>query len=436
MAVIVLIVGFVGGFFTAVLSRNRALSSFEWAVQTIRNNYYEDISEEDILNLSLKEVAERLLDPYSEYYTKEEYEEVLSSNSGSRSGIGVSYSYVDADFGTGVYVVSVVGNSPAYQCGLRAGTFIFGASYLPENQTESQTVSFTSSTDFSSFVGARETGERFTLITDRGEFSLTKEDYTASYCFMSTNAKAWDCVYTDGELEIKETSNTEKVVSYLPDGAAYLSLSQFYGNAAEEMAQLIGRFNAEGCTSLILDLRNNGGGYVEVMQYISSLFTTNRPEASSVAMSAKFKDGSETVYKVKNFASSDCVLSADVQIYVLANNATASASEALIGVLVSCGAVDYCDIYLSEFSEEYLEFSGTAEKNCRTYGKGIMQSPFTNYLTGEVLKLTVAKIYWPNGNCIHDRGITVADGCNTVYAEWSATYGDNELVAAVSKIYG
>jgi carboxyl-terminal processing protease len=428
LAIIFIVAGFIGGFVSGRLTDKSALASYEWAMKTIKENYYEDISDEDMLNVSLKEIADDLLDEYSAYYTAEEYAKVLSSNAGSKSGIGVSYSYLDCSLGKGIYVASVVGNSPVYNSGLKAGTFITGAIYNDKQTT------FDNRQSFIDFIASLNTDEKFTFITDKGNFEMAKSDYTASYCFMSTNTTAWDCTYEGDNLKIVESTSTEKVVSYLPDGAAYISLSQFYGNAKNELAQLVARFNANGCTSLILDLRSNGGGYVEVMQYISSLFTTNR-NGSTVAITAKYKSGKETVFSVKNFASGDSLVKADTKIYVLANSNTASASEALIGVLISCGAVNYSDIYLSDYSEEYLNYFGTTKTN-RTYGKGIMQSPFTNPATGEVLKLTTAKIYWPNGNCIHGTGITVADGCNSVKAAWSKTYNDEELRSAVSAIFG
>ena len=66
-----------------------------------------------------------------------------------------------------------------------------------------------------------------------------------------------------------------------------------------------------------------------------------------------------------------------------------------------------------------------------------MQSTFTYYLTGEGLKLTVAKIYWPDKTtCIHDTGIGVAQGCNVVGAEWSVTRGDDELRSVCAMLSG
>ena len=155
-------------------------------------------------------------------------------------------------------------------------------------------------------------------------------------------------------------------------------------------------------------------------------------------MQARYKDGTRENYAIGSTAAAD-IVDADTEVYVLANSDTASASEALIGCLVSYGVLDYEDIYISEYSESYLDAMGyTAEqlKSGKTYGKGIMQSTFYNRQTGEALKLTTAQIYWPDGTTIHDRGLSAADGCKTVEAPLPISGDGQELRSAVQMIYG
>ena len=402
-------------------------STTDWVIGMIDKYYYYEVDAQDVREAGLENLAGNVLDIYSGYYTAEEYKALTQSNAGNSTGIGVSVSYVDNSFGKGVFVNEVVGNSPAYRSGLKAGTFITGAT-----SGDGQTVQFGSSSAFSDFVSARATGEQFTLITDRGEFTVSREAYHSSYCFMATSDAEWNIEYDGSKREIVKTSSDE--YSFLPEGAAYLRVTQFYGDAAAETAELIGEFNDKGCHSLILDLRNNGGGYVDVMQEMAYVFVGSR-DYMSAAMTARYKDGSETVFPVTAEAIKSCLFPADCELYILANNGTASASEALIGVLVSNSVADYSDIYLSDFSQAYLDWSGMAEKNCRTYGKGIMQTTYRYIVTGEAIKLTTAEIFWPNGNCIHGVGLTQEDGCNTVGAEWSVTYSDEELRAAAAMIF-
>lgn len=433
-AVLIAAVFFFVGFFTAKLTKKREVSSFEWALKTVMENYYGDISSGEFLNGSLKGFADECLDIYSAYYTAEEYKALVASNSGSKTGVGVSFTYVGDGVHpqgkSGVFIESVVGNSPAYKSGLRAGEFISSATY------SGGTATFDSRDSFIDFIDARADGEEFTLHSDHGQYTVAKSAYTQSYCYMATADKQWDIVYENNKREIREIESRPEF-SCLPDGAAYLRLDQFFGNAAYEMAELIEEFNAESCTSLILDLRGNGGGYVNVMCDISGIFTGQLQNSYSVAMRAVFKDGhSENSYVTKKFSARK-QLGGDVKVSVLADNGTASASEALIGVLIDNGVIDYGDIYISDFGNEYLEFTGTTEKDCRTYGKGIMQSTFVNPSTKEALKLTTAQIYWPKGETsIHGVGLNTSMGCKTVPTGWDVTFGDTQLEKAVELIYG
>lgn len=423
IALMIFAVGFVAGYFTHGCTRDTAVQSYEWFVKTVDDNYYFGNSS-DFKNMNLKEIAEKYLDRYSEYYTAEEYSAQLKSNAGSKSGLGVSYSYIE---GKGIYLSSVVGNSPAYNCnsqlnkkGLRAGEILVSGSANGVEKT------FKSKADFAQIVNAAGDREMTFTSADGETFTVAKAEYTASYAYMCTNKTAW--VFGDaasGGLALYEREYEK--ISYLPEGFAYINLSQFYGTAAQEFYKLIEKFNATGCTSLILDLRSNGGGYVSVMQDIAGCFSGGQVKP---AMISRDKHGSSQVYNCARVAEASRVKEG-TEVFVLANSGTASASEALIGAMHCYGALEYENIFLSDYSEEYLAFAGS-EKTACTYGKGIMQSTFENHSTGEALKLTTAQIYWPDGEtCIHDRGIIASDGCKKVYAEWQYTKGDPELQRAI-----
>ena len=436
---------FLGGFFVSKLTRDKQSSSFEWALNIIRENYYKDIPDDVLLNASLKGLADECLDRYSTYYTAEEYKSVVEASKGNMSGVGISYMYVPSKESKpssahptgigGVVIEKVVGNSPAYLSGFESGKKGLRAGEIVTALKDGNgTVQITSSSVFSDFIDGKETGEEFTMITDRGEHVVSKQNYEASYCTMITSTDEWSVVYNNGVRSIVSTGDG---YDFLPEKTACLRLDQFYANAAYEMASLIEKFNAEGYTSLILDLRGNGGGFVNVMCDISGIFTGQLEKPYKIAMHAVYKGGGIEGYSVSNRFSGNQLLKKGTKLSVLADNGTASASEALIGVLIDNGVIDYSDIYLSDFSQNYLNLSGTAAKNCKSYGKGIMQTTFVNQSTGEALKLTTARIYWPKGEtCIHDVGLTVADGCRTVKTDWDVMYGDPQLKLAVEMICG
>ena len=214
-ALVIAAVCFLGGFFTSQLIRNNAASSYEWALKTILENYYEDVPQEEILGTSLDAIVDGHLDIYSEYYTAQEYKELIASNSGSKSGVGISYSFIPEGVHpqgkSGVFINMVVGNSPAYESGLKAGEFVSAVTY------NGNTVDLATSEDFSNCIDGIAKGEKFTLITDRGEREVSKEEYTASYCTMATSTTQWNVVYDSGRRQIVEEDGG---IDCLPEGAA------------------------------------------------------------------------------------------------------------------------------------------------------------------------------------------------------------------------
>ncbi|MDE7452845.1 MAG: hypothetical protein K2N22_00370 [Clostridia bacterium] len=400
VALIIAAAAFTAGFFTRKCTQGRQLTSFEWALGVIEDNYYFG-GAEGLSDLSLSAIANGYLDRYSEYFTAEEYAQTVASNSGSKSGIGISYSFVE---NKGIFINTVMGNSPAYESGLRAGE------WLASGELKGQKTEFSSSADFQNLINAAADGEEILLTaTDGSDYTLAKAEYTASYTTMYTNSSQW--YFSDaasGGLALIEKDTKE--MGFLPDGFAYISISQFYGTAAKEFAALVEKFNAAGCTSMIIDLRSDGGGYVDLMCEIAGSFTDGQKKP---AMVARDKKGKTVMYNCVP-APANRRVSADTKVYALANSGTASASEALLGALICYGALDYGNIYLSDYGADYiswLEATGQEVKTKQTYGKGIMQTTFVNDKTGEALKLTTAQIYWPDGEtCIHDRGIKAEDG--------------------------
>ena len=123
-ALVIAVASFFAGFFIKGCSQDAQIRSMQWMLDTIEDNYffYDDFDADAAKNLSLYAIASKL-DRYSEYYTKEQYQAQLRDNSGEKSGVGVSYSFVG---GKGVLLNTVVGNSPADKAGLRAGDYLVG----------------------------------------------------------------------------------------------------------------------------------------------------------------------------------------------------------------------------------------------------------------------------------------------------------------------
>jgi carboxyl-terminal processing protease len=188
----------------------------------------------------------------------------------------------------------------------------------------------------------------------------------------------------------------------LNDETAYIRLTQFGGNAGTAFKKVMALFKAESKKNLILDLRENGGGYLDVMREIASYFCKGATEKKPIVAVADFGEKKQ-VYKATDNLYNE-YFSNESRICVLADSGTASASEALIGCMLDYGAVGYGDVCLAERN-------GVA----KTYGKGIMQATYFVGAQKDAIKLTTAEILWPiSETSIHTRGILPQDGAKTV----------------------
>lgn len=420
LSIIIIAAAFFGGLVVDRLVLNRQLSSLSWAKSIIDKHYLYDYEYD--MNEQMLDGLVAGLDRYSAYYTAEEYAKEIADRMGQKSGIGVN---LTAGKDGGVVFVRVVGNSPAWHAGLRNGDTVISGIYGGKEQI----FDVDPVQKFTNFLDPIEEGEQFSLKkSDGSEVTLCRADYVASYAYMATNSQSWQF---EGEVKLELTEKTDEKMDFLPDGYGYIALSQFYGDAVSQMHLLLSEFKQNELSTLIFDLRNNGGGSLGVMNGISGLFLQPSLE-KKVSTTITYKNGkSETEHCMQ---ITESCLNEGTDVYVLANSGSASASEALLGVLISYGVVDYDNIILSDYSNEYLQYlesNGSEAKTAATYGKGIMQTTYL-YATGEALKLTVAQLYWPNGKTIHGVGITAADGCKTVSADWVATVGDRELRAAIA----
>ncbi len=404
----------VAAFFSAAFLFTGCASSEDWVRKSIEEHYYVfggDYSAiEDLDGLTIDEMVNKL-DIYSTYFTPDEYRAELEKNRGHKCGVGISYS----ETAEGMLVRAVVGGSPAMAAGIKAGDIIVSVSAGGE--------SVSAGGGFGEFISGVDVGSEV-LFTLKGgeEIPVKKLSYTASYVSMFTGSSSYTFGY-DGDT--RSLSVTDGGISELPEFAAYMRLDRFYGNAAEEMRELLSIFSGSGCNTLILDLRGNGGGYASVMADIGGLFTSARYN-NAVAMRLIYKDGRRETAACTRYNSG--VFPADAKVYVMADRNTASASEALIGILVSYNILDYPDIFLTD--------CGTGD--VKTYGKGIMQSTFINSVTGEALKLTTAGVLWENGKTIHGTGVTPGDGCTAAPAgDDIVNVGyDDELLPVIAKITG
>jgi carboxyl-terminal processing protease len=184
----------------------------------------------------------------------------------------------------------------------------------------------------------------------------------------------------------------------------YLRLSQFSAKAAQELAEKTTKFEQQGATAYILDLRNNPGGLVQ----------------AGVDIARQWINDGTIVYTVNRQGAIDTLLAngtaiTDAPLAVLVNEGSASASEILAGALQDNGRATLI--------------------GAKTFGKGLIQSLF-DLSNGSGLAVTVAKYETPNHHDIHKLGITpdVVVPTPKIGVELAATEQDTQYLAAVKEL--
>ena len=380
----------------------------------IQADYYKEVSDEDFYKAIFGGINNNLLDPYSGYLTAEEFASMVSGMDGNQIGVGLAFSAHSTD---PLRITRVCGNSPAEEAGVLVGETVVGV-----GASETSITPCTTFEEFSSFLKQYGEKEEFFLALQLNgvtrNVKLYKAAYVENYVFYRTNSTA----YSFTGSSASEWTEIGSPLSTLDNDTAYIRLVQFTSNAVAEFDQAMQQFKQDGKKNLVLDLRENGGGYVSTMQSIASYFCKSSTEKQPIAAVADFGERKENYRASGNFYKE--YFAEDSRICVLADRYTASASESLIGCMLDYGAITYADICL-------VEDGGVA----KTYGKGIMQeTALVNILKQDAITLTTAEIHWPVSNTsIHGRGVLPEDG--TVTAAENMDY-ETETINAIKALLG
>lgn len=307
------------------------------AREVLINNYNGDVKDTTLLEGAIKGMAASLKDPYTLYMTKEEYEKFNLSNSGLRVGIGVTITVQDDK----VTIINIEEGNPADKAGLKVGDAIIKVDGTEVGNKTTTAISLISQNDSNKTV----------LTILRGEETF--------------------------DVEVaKEEIRTEAVhFERVEDNIGYIQLKNFNEGASKEFIEALSDLRDNGVTGVIVDLRDNGGGFLTEAEKIASQFI----EEGKVITTLSNKFGKEKVSKSKGG------IAQDLEVVLLVNGNTASASEVLTGAL--------------------RDYSVATIVGTNTYGKGIAQAPFTLENTEGALKVTIDNFYTPNGENIHKIGI-------------------------------
>ncbi len=308
--------------------------------QIIDKDYLGDIDENKVLDETVKGYVAGLGDEYSEYFTKEELDEYKTNNiEGQYVGVGL---YIVQDTQkNAIRVLAPIKGSPAEAAGIISGDYIVKI-------------------DDQSFTGDQ--------ITEASNKMKGQEGTKVKIQVLRGNETK------DFEVERKNVRVNPIESDIYENNIGYIKISTFDEGCSKEFKEKLDDLKSKNIQSLIIDLRNNGGGIVDEATAIADLFT----DKDSTLLITKDKSGNEDI----TYAENDKDI--DVPIIVLTNENTASASEILAGALKD---------------NNVAKIAGTT-----TFGKGVIQELLTMN-DGSGLKLTTNEYYTPNRNKINKVGI-------------------------------
>jgi len=294
----------------------------------------------DYAYAAISAMAKAVDDRYTQFMTPDEYKAFKDALDPEKiSGIGV---LISPDDTTGLIDVSyVVPGTPADRAGLQPGDSI-------------ATIDGQSTKGFT---------------TDAASKLLRGKPGTGVHLGLVRNNAPLDVAITRSELEPPTV-----VYKLLPGSIGYVYVLAFGQSTPDEFDAAIARVKAAGAKALVLDLRNDGGGYVESALQISERFIAHKP-----LLTVEERGGPDTTV-----TADDDGVQVDVPVTVLVNEYTASASEITAGALQDDGIASLI---------------GT-----RTFGKGVMQT-LTPLADGAAIKITTAHYLTPDHRDINLKGI-------------------------------
>ncbi len=314
-----------------------------WDVWSRLEEKYVDkdkIDRQDLVYGAVEGLVKSLKDPYTEFLPPAETKQFQQDIKGSFDGIG-------AEIGirrNTITIIAPLKGMPAERVGLKSGDKILK-------------INATSTADMALDEAVRlirgQKGTKVILTIFRDSFSAPKD---------------FEIVRDTIKIQVLTTEKKE-------GGIFVIKLHSFTETAPYEFRKALQEFLNSGSTKLILDLRNNPGGFLEVSVDIASWFLPS----GDVVVREKFADGNENIHRSRGFK-----LLETIPTVVLVNEGSASASEIVAGALRDTKSITLI---------------GT-----KTFGKGSVQEVI-NLPNGSSLKVTIAKWLTPKGEEINGKGL-------------------------------
>lgn len=332
----------VGMFFGLRFPNNNKVAENDRKLNAILNliaqNYVDTTNLNDLIELSIPEIL-GYLDPHTTYFTAEDLQAANDDLNGSFSGIGISFVMVNDTIG----VVEVISGGPSEKVGLMAGDKIV---------TIDDSVA-TGSTMTNSEVMKRLRGSKGSKV----KLGIKRQN----------TAKTLTFTVTRGDIPV----NSVDAYYMIDKTTGYVKVNQFGRQTYDEFITAMASLNEEGAERYIIDLRGNGGGFMEIAVLMVNeflpidqpiVFTKGRDERKDTEL---WSDGNGSFQ--------------DAEVAVLIDEFSASASEIFAGAL--------------QDNDRGLIVG------CRSFGKGLVQNEFM-LPDQSAIRLTIARYYTPSGRCI------------------------------------
>lgn len=348
---------------------SKYLAEFEKSYKSIVENYYDNIDETKLVEAAISGMLTYLGDPYTTYLNENSTTILNDSLNGSYEGVGIE---VNTSENGKINIVNVFDDSPAQKAGIKPGDII----------TKINDVDMSSKTS-NDAVSIIQKNKKITIEVNRNSkllsFNLEK---TSLYVPSITS-------------ELKEANN-QKV--------GYIKISKFSDTTYEQFKKELTTLESKQINSLIIDVRNNTGGYLSDATNIAKLFLQKGKLIYSLQNKLLKEDTIDDTEESRNY-----------KVYVLINNGSASASE----VLASALKYSY----------------GATLVGVKSYGKGKVQKTST-LSDGTMYKYTSAKWLTPKGNCIDEEGLTpdIEVNLSEEYMNDRTPENDNQLQTALFEI--
>lgn len=288
-----------------------------------------------------------LTDPYTEYYPEDEVSSLKEMTTGKYGGIGAAIRYYEAK--DRIAVVEPTEGMPAAEAGVKAGDIILsvGGKEMVRGNMKPQ--------EFSSKVSEALRGEPGTSFVLKVLRPLKNDSTVMEFKLTRKNIR----------------TNPMPYYGMVKDSIGYLALSSFTENSAKDFKKAFIELKQKGAKSLIIDLRDNGGGSLSEAVDIVNLYV---PKGQEIVVTKGKLRQAQGSYKTQNEP-----VDTQIPLAILVNGSTASASEIVSGSLQDL---------------DRAVIIGT-----RTFGKGLVQTIRPLPYNG-TLKVTTSKYYIPSGRCI------------------------------------